>query len=77
MKYLVIDGTYRDSDGSIKGPGQSIELDDDMARQHQGRVREERPEEVAGAPAGVQSGVQSGMQSGMPEPAPHTETDPT
>ena len=47
MKYIVIDGSFRDSDGTLKGPGQSIELDQDMARYHQGRVREATAEDAA------------------------------
>ena len=51
MKYIIIDGNFRDSDGSLKGPGQSIELDEDMARHHQGRVREAQPEDEQPAQA--------------------------
>jgi hypothetical protein len=39
MRYIVIDGTFRDSDGSLKGPGQTIELAADMAAHHGAAVR--------------------------------------
>ncbi|MEO8804643.1 MAG: hypothetical protein ABI433_01060 [Burkholderiaceae bacterium] len=59
MKYIVIDGSFRDSDGSLKGPGQSIELDEDMALHHQGRVRAATPEEAAAEPEAMHADVQA------------------
>jgi len=38
-KYDITEGTFRDSDGTVKGVGDTIELDDDMAAVHAGRVR--------------------------------------
>lgn len=49
MKCKIIDGTFIDSDGSRKGAGQFIELDEDMAKVHAGRIRPATAEELAEA----------------------------
>jgi hypothetical protein len=39
MRYIINPGeSFRDSDGTVKAGGDEIELDDDMARVHAGKV---------------------------------------
>lgn len=54
--YRITDGSFRDSDGSTKGPGDTIDLDADMARQHRDKVVLANP---PAAPADVQALVQT------------------
>ncbi len=51
MKFIITEGTFRDSDGSTKGVGQTIELDDEMAKVHATRVQAAPQEEGADATA--------------------------
>lgn len=60
MKFIITEGTFRDSDGSSKGVGQAIELDDDMAKVHAARVRPAPEEDGAdAAPAASAEKVQA------------------
>lgn len=43
--YLIKNGTFRDSDDTIKGPGDRIELGEDVAARHPGQVELEKPAE--------------------------------
>lgn len=60
-KYRILPGhTYRDADGSVKGPGAEIELGDDVAAMHPGSVElipdAAEPAEQPAEPAPGQAG---------------------
>jgi hypothetical protein len=46
-RYRITSGTFRDSDDSVKGVGDEIEMGEDIARQHAGSL------ELLDAPAPV------------------------
>lgn len=69
MHYIVIDGVFADSDGSTKGPGQRIELDEHMAAHHGARVR------PALEPAGHELGFPDVQAHALPEPPEPRDAD--
>lgn len=42
--YRILSGTFRDSLGQVRGPGDAIDLDDDVARREAARVTPTTPD---------------------------------
>lgn len=50
-QFLILSGTFREPDDTVKGPGDTIELGEDIARLHAGKLQPVDAQPVAAEPA--------------------------